>query len=601
MTNEIEKTLWKTFLLRNFLNTSIHHLMYRAKVMIGNQRILVNILARAGSTSVKNKNIAIVGGKPVLWYSITEAKKSKYADDICVSTDSEEYAEMARRIGVEVPFLRDAYYARKSSTAADASKWTTLEFEKYSAKQYDYIVDFMNSNPCKTVKDLDTCIELLYETKGADTVVAVNRVWDGHPDRIKRIINGELQDWPGTCEKLESLRQDLTPPAYIRSGSVYAMKRSVLIDEGNRRGRVSIPYIMDDSNVCNIDEPADLYKAQAMMNERNIAKELKLVQTNSEKPLSILSVSECLDLPEIPEKLSEIGRVTHLPKMTQAEVKESIHDYNILIMPTRIKLDQTVWKNNSHICIVATPSVGTEHLDIDFLKSKGVKVIALTGESELTKTIYSPAELAFAHLLNITRNFNSAVNSVKEGKWSTNGLMGRELNGKTLGIIGFGSVGSNMSKYSKAFGVNIIAYDPVKTISDPDIQQVSCIDYLYNKSDIISIHASYNPSTHHLITYNSFLKMKKSCIFINTSRGEIVEEKALIRALNENIIYAAGIDVIENESSTEDDCCIESKLNTYRCINNLYVTPHIGGSTIEARFKRTNHIIELIEKHLLSN
>ena len=115
--------------------------------MIGDKRILVNILARAGSTSVKDKNIADVGGKPVLWYSVTEALKSKYADAICVSTDSPKYAKIAVNAGATVPFLRIEKYSTKEATAGDASRWTTLEYEKYSNDKYDYIVDFMNSNP----------------------------------------------------------------------------------------------------------------------------------------------------------------------------------------------------------------------------------------------------------------------------------------------------------------------------------------------------------------------------------------------------------------------------------------------------------------------
>ena len=243
--------------------------------MIGSKKILVNILARSGSTSIKHKNIADLGGKPVLWYSVTEALKSKYADAVCVSTDSKKYAKIAKDAGASVPFLRPAKHSHKKATAAAASRWTTLEYEKFSGEKYDYIVDFMNSNPFKIVDDLDECIEMLHKKKNADTVVAVNRLWDGHPDRIKRIVRGQLQDWPGTKEKLESMRQDLKPAAYIRSGSVYAMKRHVLIDEVNRRGKVSIPYILPDERVCNLDEMKDLYTARAMISINKSKKKSK--------------------------------------------------------------------------------------------------------------------------------------------------------------------------------------------------------------------------------------------------------------------------------------------------------------------------------------
>ena len=295
--------------------------------MIGNKKILVNILARSGSTGIKDKNIADLDGKPVLWYSITEAMKSKYADDICFSTDSQKYADLAEDIGLHVPFLRDPRYARKESTAADASRWTTLKYEKFSGKKYDYIIDFMNSNPFKIVDDLDKCIEILHKNKKADTVVAVNRVWDGHPDRIKQIVKGEIQDWPGTKEKLESLRQELKPPAYIRSGSVYAMKRYVLIDQINRRGKISIPYILPDERVCNLDEPKDLFTARSMMKQRNLKRSINSIKKNN---LKILATSKVDDLDEILKILNNIGKLDILRNVTRNKLKNTVNKYDAL-------------------------------------------------------------------------------------------------------------------------------------------------------------------------------------------------------------------------------------------------------------------------------
>jgi phosphoglycerate dehydrogenase-like enzyme/CMP-N-acetylneuraminic acid synthetase len=562
--------------------------------MIGNKRVLVNILARAGSTSVKDKNIAIVGGNPVIWYSVTEAMKSKYACDICVSTDSRKYADIVEAIGLKVPFLRDAQYAQKTSTAADASKWTTSKFEEYSGKRYDYIVDFMNSNPCKTVEDLDNCIKMLHENDNADTVVAVNRVWDGHPDRIKQIVDGELQDWPGTSEILESLRQDLVPPAYIRSGSVYAMKRHVLMVEGNRRGKVSLAYIMNDDNVCNIDEPSDLYKAKIMLDIRNEEK-VREGGDLQNQDVKILAVSKCEDLDSVKTALESIGAVEYKPDLTQEELKANIHNYEVVIMPTHLKIDSMDWDQESNIKIVACPSVGNEHLDIEFLRSKGINVIGLSGEQELTKTIYSPAELAFTHMINITRNFSDALTRSQNGAWSTSGLIGNELDGKTIGIIGYGSVGANMKKYCAAFGMNILAHDPYKIISDPSVKQVKGLEELLENSDIVSLHASYDGKNKGMIDYECFKRMKRKCIFINTARGELVVEKDMIKALKNGVIFAAGVDVLENESLDKGED-IRSRLKEYADVNNLHITPHLGGSTYEARNKRLMHITKMISQ-----
>ena len=562
--------------------------------MIGNKKVLVNILARAGSTSVKDKNIAIIEGNPVLWYSVSEALKSKYADDICVSTDSQKYADIAIKAGVKVPFLRDKAYATKNSTAADASKWTTLEYEKYSGKKYDYIIDFMNSNPCKLVEDLDACIEILHKNEKADTVVAVNRVWDGHPDRIKQIKDGEIQDWPGNTEILESLRQDLKPPAYIRSGSVYAMKRKVLIDEGNRRGKVSLPYIIPEDRVCNIDEPKDLLTARAMLHLRN---QKSINKINSD--FKILAISRCDDLKKVKDNLEMLGSVSYKPNTKQDELKEIIHDYDILFVATNLKFDKSVWSLNSKIKIIATPSVGEDHLDLSYLNEKGVKIISLKGQAQFTKKIYSPAELSFCHLINISKKFNLAINSVRSGFWTTEGLMGNELYGKTIGIIGFGSVGGLMAKYCKAFGMKIITFDPYKIISDPEVEQINDLDSLLQRSDVVSLHASKNDHNHHLINKRSFELMKDSCIFINTSRGGLVDEKAMLEALKDSKIMGAGVDVLEGELSNKREDIIDiANLNELNNYKNLFITPHLGGSTFEGRTKRSEFTTQLIVDYL---
>ena len=562
--------------------------------MINNKKVLVNILARAGSTGVPDKNIADVGGRPVLWYSVSEALKSKYADDVCVSTDSQKYALIAEKAGVEVPFLRDDKYSTKESTAGDASRWTTLKYEEYSNERYDYIVDFMNSNPFKLVEDLDRCIEILDE-KDCDTVVAVTRVWDGHPDRIKQIVDGEIQDWPGTNEVLESLRQDLTPPAYIRCGSVYAMKRHVLIDERNRRGKVSLPYIMPAERVCNIDEPQDLLTAKAMMDMRNKGR-LK----TSKSSYKVLCMSKCDDLPEVKKMISLFGDVDCNLDLNQDELKDVINDYDILIVPTHLKFNESVWNEDSNVKVIASPSVGSEHIDHDFFYYEGVKVFTLHGEYESTKKIYSPAEMAFTHMINLSRNFVNAINDVKyNNNWKPNEHIGNELNGKIIGIIGVGSVGTIMSNYCKAFGMEVYCFDPYKIVHDSKIKQFSTLHELLPLCDVISVHVELTDETEQMFDDNLFKLMKQDSIFINTSRGEVVNSLSLIRALENNYIKSAGIDVVDGER--EKNSLYDSLMNYSKINDNLFITPHLGGSTKEARIKRLTHICDSISEWISEN
>ena len=568
--------------------------------MIGNKKVLINILARSGSTGIKNKNVADLNGKPVLWYSITEALKSKYADDICFSTDSQEYADLAKdTTGLDIPFLRDPKYAKKNSTAADASRWTTLTFEKYSGKKYDFIIDFMNSNPFKIVDDLDACIEILHKNKKADTVVAVNRVWDGHPNRIKQIVNGEIQDWPGTKEKLESMRQELRPPAYIRSGSVYAMRRHVLIDEINRRGKISLPYIMPDERVCNLDEPKDLFTARAMMAQRNLSYKKDSIKS---KKLKILVTSKISDLKEILEIVNNIGEVKILNNTTRLQLKKIINFYDVLLCSTNIKIDQELFKKFKKIKIkyIITPSVGIDHLDKPFLKKKKIKIFSLVNSHNDTKNIFSPAELTFAHILNISKNFIGAVSSVKNGKWQPNNHIGFELNGKVIGIIGMGAVGTILAKYCISFGLKIIAYDPYKIINDVHINQVSDLDQLLTSSDIISVNVSGIKENTNLISEYQFKLMKKNAILINTSRGNTVNIEALINNIEKMKIAGAGIDVIQNEHEFPKNYSkkLLNRMLKLQKQNKLFITPHIAGSTYEARVKRLKYVLKYFLKEL---
>lgn len=569
--------------------------------MINNKKILVMILARSGSTGVKDKNIADLNGRPVLWYSISEAKKSKYADAICVSTDSSVYAKIAEDAGIVVPFLRAPEVSTKQTTAAASSKWSTLKFEEFSNEKYDYIVDFMCTNPFKTVEDLDGCIEKL-DTTGADTVVAVNRVWDGHPARIKQIIDDEIQDWPGISEILESLRQDLTPPAYIRCGSVYAMRRHVLIEEGNRRGKVSRPWIMPANRVVNIDEPKDLVTARALMTIQESDK------TGKESlAFRVLAISRIEDLTEVMTILSRIGQVDHNSNLKQEELSSIIHNYDVIIVPTHLLFDKSLLLKPSHsrLKVICTPSVGVDHIDTELAKKQNIEVISLQGQSEIMKNVSSPAELAFSLMLAISRKLLPASSHAKEGNWNASIFMGTELMGLTVGIIGFGCVGTIFSEFCRAFRMRILAYDPYKIIHQTNITQYSHLDRLLQESDFISVHASLNNNSYQMLSEPQFELMKSSVYFINTSRGSIVNQRALLQALEKGKIAGAALDVIDGEiESLATPDIIESRnhlIDYARTNDNLILTPHIGGTTQAAREKRAVYMARLLEKSILKN
>lgn len=226
--------------------------------------ILGITLARGGSKGVPRKNIRLLNGLPLIGYTIKEALKSKYLDDYIVSTDDQEIQQVAQSLGASCPFLRPQNLAEDHSSSVDALKHAVSFMEEKNHITYDFVVELMCTNPLKTVDDIDQIIKKIIDTD-ADSVIAVHELEDHHPIRIKKIIDDRIVDF---ClpEKPESRRQDLKPSAYIRSGSIYALKRDHLMIDGRRYGSFeSRPYILPPERAINVDTEVDFITAEHMI------------------------------------------------------------------------------------------------------------------------------------------------------------------------------------------------------------------------------------------------------------------------------------------------------------------------------------------------
>mgnify|MGYP001406579431 CR=1 FL=1 len=227
-------------------------------------RVLGLTLARGGSKSVPKKNIRNIAGKPLISYTISEALKSKFLTRYIVSTDDKEIQQIAIQCGAEAPFLRPSKLSTDKSSSVSAMQHAVEWAESQEGIKYDFVVELMCTNPLKTYKDIDASIEKLILTK-ADSVIAVHKLEDHHPARIKKIVNDKIVDF---CvpEILESRRQDLKPQAFIRSGSIYALKRDFLMISGKRYGSDnSRPYILSNKRAINIDTEIDFTIAESML------------------------------------------------------------------------------------------------------------------------------------------------------------------------------------------------------------------------------------------------------------------------------------------------------------------------------------------------
>ena len=228
-----------------------------------NKKILAITLARGGSKGVKNKNIKLLNGKPLIYYTIREALKSKYIDDYIVSTDSLGIKKISEKYGAKVPFIRPKYLAADNSKSSDALLHALKLQENQLGSKYDIVVELMCTNPLKSFIDIDLCIKKLIKTK-SDSVIAMSKVEEQHPRRLKFIKNDKIIDI--MPEKIESRRQDLKPDIFIRAGSIYALKRDHFYKFKKRYGiGISRPYILPKERSINIDSENDFILASCLI------------------------------------------------------------------------------------------------------------------------------------------------------------------------------------------------------------------------------------------------------------------------------------------------------------------------------------------------
>lgn len=223
--------------------------------------------------------------------------------------------------------------------------------------------------------------------------------------------------------------------------------------------------------------------------------------------------------------------------------------------------------------MIGTRSTGVDHINMDYCREKGITVCNVPGYGE-----YTVAEHTIALMLAISRNIVPSVMRTREESFTSSGLRGFELHGKTLGVIGVGSIGRAVIRIAKALGMDVIAYTrtPDPEQADEYGFKYASLDDIFASSDILTLHVPYTPKTHYLINDEVVGKMKKGMIFINTARGQVVDTKALIDGLQDGTIAQAGLDVLEHENTLTDD------EKTLLSMDNVIVTPHNAFNSQEA-------------------
>lgn len=269
--------------------------------------------------------------------------------------------------------------------------------------------------------------------------------------------------------------------------------------------------------------------------------------------------------------LSEIGEVADRNGLSAEDLLKEIGQYDALIVRSRTKVTPAVFDAGTALKVVGRAGIGVDNIDLNSAKAHGVRVV----NSPLATTV-TVAELTLGLMLSLVREIPRADGSMKSGKWLKKELEGAELYGKTLGIIGFGRIGSAVADRAKAFGMNIVAYDRLKaaeSILERGGQPVS-FEQLLAESDFISLHLPLTNETKNMLDAAAFSKMKTGVYLVDAARGGIVDEEALLAALESGKVAGAALDVFAAEPPGESPL-----VNHPRVI----CTPHIGAQTQEAQ------------------
>lgn len=294
--------------------------------------------------------------------------------------------------------------------------------------------------------------------------------------------------------------------------------------------------------------------------------------------------------------LSKLGDVK-LFDVERKQLLDEIHDVNILWVRLRTQIDKEVLDAAPNLQLLVTPTTGLNHIDLEETNSRGVKVLSLKGETEFLKEIRGTAEHTIALMLSLIRNLPEAVGHTKSGNWNRDIFRGTELYEKTIGILGYGRLGKIVTRYLTAFGSNVIVYDPNigSSVEDPNIDFVDK-EYLLSNSNIVTLHVNYTKANHQYFNKSYFDMMKPGSYFVNTSRGELVDENALLEALISKKLRGAAIDVLADENMINFG---QNSLVKYSNSSpNLIITPHIGGCTFESIEKVEIFMAERVRKWL---
>ena len=277
---------------------------------------------------------------------------------------------------------------------------------------------------------------------------------------------------------------------------------------------------------------------------------------------------------------------------SKEEIEKIIYQYDGIVIRSRFNIDKQFIDKATNLKFIARVGAGLESIDIDYAKSKNIHLISAPEGNR-----NAVSEQALGMLLSLFNNVNRADREIREGKWQRESNRGVELDGKTVGLIGYGNMGKAFAKKLKGFDVDTIFYDIKPNISDENAKQVS-LEELQEKTDVLSIHTPHTKLTNKMINTKFINQFKKPFYIINTARGTAIVTDDLVTALENNKILGACLDVLEYEKASFENFFTNDNLpKAFQYLINsdkTLLSPHIAGWTVESKYKLAKTILDKI-------
>jgi len=295
-------------------------------------------------------------------------------------------------------------------------------------------------------------------------------------------------------------------------------------------------------------------------------------------------VSESEDFPvQAAEVLRRDGDLV-LANLDRGGLLSAVKNADVLWVRLRHRIDAEIMNASPYLKIIVTPTTGLNHIDVEEANRRGIKVLSLRGETQFLSDIRATAEHTVGLMMSLLRRVPTALEHVRNGGWNRDLFKGRELFGKTVGIVGYGRLGRIVARYLRAFDTRVLVTDPNVDVGlvERGITLVPLAQIL-REAEIVTLHVDLCDRNRRFFGREQFAMMRKGAWFINTSRGELVDERALLDALRSERLAGAALDVLCGEYS--DGIKIHPLVTYARDHDNLIITPHIGGCTAESMEK----------------